>query len=349
VKEGRPGWEAAVRIGLAAGLAVVFVSGLLALLGVSPARAFMEMASGSVGSAGKLADVLVAWVPLLLVASGLLVTFAAGLWNIGIEGQVMMGAVFTTWMLRLLQDAALPPALVLALAIGAGMLGGALWAVFAGLLKTHGGVNEIFGGLGLNFVASGLALWLIFGPWKRPGVGSMSGTEPFPEALWLPQIGALRLSGWALALGVLGIVLVGALLRGTYFGLKVKAVGRNARAAFLLGIPTTRYMLSGFALCGALAGAAGALQVTAVYHRLIPAISSGYGFLGLLVAMLSGYRALAVPFVAFFFAALNIGSIQLPIVFRLDSSLSGVLQGMLVLCVLVVHGARRRFRREAAP
>jgi simple sugar transport system permease protein len=99
-------------------------------------------------------------------------------------------------------------------------------------------------------------------------------------------------------------------------------------------------------ICGALAGLAGAMQVAAVYHRLIPSISSGYGYLGLMVAMLINYQAIwAIP-VALFFAALNIGSIQLPIVMKLDSSLSGVLQGTLVLFVLLMEGARQKFMKR---
>jgi general nucleoside transport system permease protein len=327
-------------------LALLFTTAILMLAGAPPLEAYQQILSGSIGSLRKLSDVLVAWVPLLLVTSGLIVTFSAGLWNIGIEGQITLGAIFCTGAIRMLQDSSLAPGLILAISILAGMVGGALWAALAGALKTFGGVNEIFGGLGLNFVATALTLYLIFGPWKRPGIGSMSGTEPFPESLWLPQLESLRLSPWALVLAILAIVLVYLLMQGTYFGLKLKAVGKNIRAAFLLGIPTWQYMMVAFLLCGLFAGLAGAMQVTAVYHRLIPSISSGYGFLGLLVAMLINFRAIwAIP-VALFYAALNIGSIQLPIVLKLDSSLSGVLQGSLVLFVLMVDGARQRLLRK---
>jgi simple sugar transport system permease protein len=105
-------------------------------------------------------------------------------------------------------------------------------------------------------------------------------------------------------------------------------------------------MLS-FILCGMFAGTAGAIQVTAVYHRLIPSISSGYGWLALLVAMLINYQAIWAAPVALFYAALNIGSIRLPIVLKLDSSLSGVLQGMLVLFVLLGEGVRQRLLRRS--
>jgi len=327
---------------LAVFLALLFTTIVLLLSKAQPFEAYKNMIIGSIGSVTKLSDVVVAWIPLLLATVGLLITFTAGLWNIGVEGQIMVGAIFATALLRTLQDTGTPPALILALSFVAGMIGGALWAALAGVLKIYGGVNEIFSGLGLNFVATAITLWLIFGPWKRPGVGSMSGTEPFPKEIWLPMAEGLRFSPWSLALGIVCTVIVYLLLKGTYFGLRLKAVGKNPRSAFVLGIPTARYMLLAFVLCGVFAGLAGTVQVTAVYHRLIPSISSGYGFLGLLVAMLVNYHALWAAAVAFFFAALNIGSIQLPIVLKLDSTLSGVLQGALVLSVLLVDGVRRK-------
>lgn len=321
--------------------ALLFTTIIMLLAGAPPLEAYKHIIIGSVGSIGKISDVVVAWIPLLLATSGLLLTFTAGLWNIGIEGQIALGAIFTTWALRLLQDSSLSPTLIIIIGFFAGILGGMLWAALAGILKIFGGVNEIFGGLGLNFVATALTIWLIFGPWKRPGVGSMSGTVPFDTSLWLPQVEGLRMSWWSLGIGIVGIILVYIILQGTYYGLKLKAVGKNSRAALLIGIPTSRYMMSAFLICGAFAGLAGATQVLAVYHRLIPSISSGYGFLGLLVGMLINYQAIWAAPVAFFFAALNIGSIQLPIVLKLDSSLSGVLQGALVLFVLMMDGVRR--------
>lgn len=322
--------------------ALIFTTIIMLLAGAPPFEAYKLIVIGSVGSIGKISDVVVAWIPLLMVTSGLLLTFTAGLWNIGIEGQIALGAISTTWALRLLQDSTLSPTLIIIIGFLAGILGGMFWAALVGILRNFGGVNEIFGGLGLNFVATALTIWLIFGPWKRPGVGSMSGTVPFDTALWLPQVEGLRMSWWSFGIGIVGIIVVFIILQGTYFGLRLKAVGKNSRAAFLIGIPTSRYMMSAFLICGVFAGLAGATQVLGVYHRLIPSISSGYGYLGLMVGMLINYQALWAAPVAFFFAALNIGSIQLPIVLKMDSSLSGVLQGSLVLFVLMMDGVRRR-------
>jgi general nucleoside transport system permease protein len=347
---GQPGSARATNalLQIAAIVAAILLTTLVLLAAhAPPLAAYVNIVLGAAGSWEVAANVLVSWVPLLLATAGLLVTFTAGLWNIGIEGQITLGAIFTTWVLRTLQGTHVDPAVAIALSIAGGMAGGALWAVLAGALKTFGGVNEIFGGLGLNFVASALNLWLIFGPWKRPGVASMSGTVPFSPALWMPTLSAQsRLAPAALVIAIGAILLVYMLLQGTHFGLRLKAVGKNPAAAYLLGVPTWQHMMVSFALCGIFAGLAGAVQVTSVYHRLIPSISSGYGYLGLMVAMLAGFRAAVAAPVALFFAALNVGSIQLPIVLRQDSSLAGVLQGTLVLFVLLAQGLRQRLARR---
>jgi general nucleoside transport system permease protein len=326
--------------------ALVFTTILLSLTGAPPLRAFQELIRGIVGSTNNISNVLVSWMPLLIVTSGLLVTFAAGLWNIGIEGQIILGAICATWVLRSLQHSTWSAGIIIILAIIAGMFGGAIWALLVGLLKTFGGVNEIFGGLGFNFIANAMILWLIYGPWRRPGVASLSGTEAFPPRLSLPTFPNLLISPWSLVIGAVTIIIIYFLLRGTYIGLRLKAIGKNIRAAYVLGVPTWQYMLFSFAVCGILAGLTGALQVTAVYHRLLPTITNGYGFLGLLVAMLINFNAIWVAPVALFYAALNIGSIQLPITLKLDSNLSGVIQGTLVLFVLLAEGFRQRFTKS---
>jgi general nucleoside transport system permease protein len=327
-------------------IAILFTILILLLAGAPPLQAFGQLINGAVGSVTNISDVFTSWAPLLITTAGLLVTFAAGLWNIGIEGQITLGAIFCTWVLRSFQGSSMPPALIIILGMLAGMIGGMLWASLVGLMKTFGGVNEIFGGLGLNFIASTLVLYLIYGPWRRPGVASLSGTEIFPNSLWLPTLPNLRISAWALAFAILAIVVIYFFLRGTYIGLKLKAIGKNIRAAFTLGIPTWKYLMLSFLICGALAGLTGALQVTSVYHRLLPYITSGYGFLGLLVAMLVNYQALWVAPITLFYAALNIGSVQLPITLKLDSNLSGVLQGFLVLFVILMEGVRQKLSQK---
>ena len=336
-------------IGVALVVVFLFTTLVLVVSGAPPLQAYMVLFQGSLGSWVKFTQVIKVWIPLTLCGCGLLFTFRIGLWNIGIEGQVMIGAVFTTWMLRAGGGRPEIAPLFIAASLAASVLGGALWAGIAGFLKTKGGVNEIFAGLGLNFVAQGVLLWLIFGPWKQPGVASMSGTETFPTELWLQAPALLRIPPLSLGIVTAALIATGLLLRYTRIGLELKAVGNNPSAAFLYGLRPSPLMLLAMLFAGGFAGLAGNLQVTAVYHRLIPAISSNYGYLALLVVMLANYNIWLVAPVAFFFAGLNVGSIQLPMLLQLDSSLSGVIQGALVLATLGMHGWRRiRLNREQA-
>lgn len=327
----------------AAILAAVFgiTTVILLAAGAPPVTAFSLLVTGSLGTWLKIGQVLTGWIPLTLCTCGLVYSFRIGLWNIGVEGQVVAGAVAATFVLRLGLESE-SPALVLILAFVSGLLGGSLWAVVAGFLKIKGGVNEIFGGLGMNFVAQGINLWLIFGPWKRPGVASMSGTELFPPHLWLSTIAGLRLSPVGLGLTVSVLLGTAWVLSRTRLGLALKGIGNNAKAAFLHGLKPNRYILIAMVLAGGCAGLAGTFQVVGVYHRLIPAISSNYGYLALLVVMLANYRIALAPAIAFFFVCLNVGAIQLPMVLKLDSSLSGIMQGAFVLAALLVYGWRRR-------
>jgi ABC-type uncharacterized transport system permease subunit len=329
-------------------LAAIILSLLLLLIiGASPFDAFSLILSGAFGSPGRIAYVMTAWAPVLLCSAGLLVTFTAGLWNIGIEGQVVMGAVFATGLIQTLQSS-FPPVVVLILAALFGLLGGALWAILVGALRLYGNVNEIFGGLGLNFIAGSLTVYLVLGPWKRPGIGSTSGTQPFPPSLWLPSFKGFQVSPIEVLLGLIAIFFIAVLLRGTYFGLRLKAIGKNIRSAFLMGISTERHILSAFALCGALAGLAGWVLVigTSARHNLFPLISSGYGFLAILVVLLANFSAFwSVP-ISLFFAAIGMGSLQLSLERQLDSSLGGVIQGMVVLAILITTGLRPKMSRR---
>ncbi|MBC16770.1 Inner-membrane translocator [Pseudodesulfovibrio profundus] len=330
----------------AVGLALVLTVLVTLPSGAPPLETIYVLFKGGVGSMSKIGRVLAGWVPLTLCAVGLLVPFTARLWNIGVEGQVVMGAIFCTAALRPFDNGG---AMEIALAMGAAMLGGALWALLAGMLRVFGRVHEIFSGLGLNFVALGVTLWLIFGPWKRPGVASMSGTQPLDFSLWLPRLGKLSVSWVSLAVAIAAIFAIYYLLYRSEWGLKLRAVGENPKAATLFSLGPRRRLLQAFMICGAFAGLAGAVQVLGVYHRLLPAISSNYGYTALLVGMMASFRLPLVPFICLFFAILNVGSIQLPLQMGLDSSLSGVIQGIMVLSLFIVQGLRLwlKQRKEA--
>lgn len=326
-------------------LPVIIALALTALciiaLQANPIEVAQTVWDGAFKDPAKLAGVLNFWIPLTLACIGLMITFTAGLWNIGVEGQMMAGAVAASWSALYLPVE--QPEIRVAVSVVCGAVGGAGWALLVGLLKTRFGVNEIFGGVALNAIINTLAIYLISGPWQPPEGGSAQFTPPFPEAAWLPVLSPdfqLPLFTFVLTvLAVLGVVLA---LRGTRFGLELRAAGKSPRSALLLGVPVTRAALIALMLCGALAGIAGSHRVLHTYHNLRPLVSGGIGFYALLVALLANFRALPVPFLAFILAAIVAGSTRLSVLLQLDQSLVGVFQGILVLVILMTAGVRQR-------
>lgn len=326
------------------GIALLVTSLIIVIVGESPLRVFQTLYDGAFGSQTKIADVFVVWVSLVIISAGLVVTFRAGQWNIGAEGQIVMGAVFAVGASRLVIDAS--GWVAIPLMIVAGLIGGAFWGLLVGILKVYGRVHEIFGGIGLNFVATSVTIYLISGPWKPEGTSSISTTEQLPDPLWLPTLEGLRISPISVILAIIVVIIIFLSLRGTLWGLQLKAVGRNVEGAYMLGVPTNRILLSAYIACGLCAGLVGVLIVTGVRHQLVTNISSGYGFLGILIVLLSSFRVELVPFVAFLFAALGIGSLPLQLRLGLDTSLGGVLLGVLVLCYELVQGAQEKFKER---
>jgi ABC-type uncharacterized transport system permease subunit len=334
-------------LGLQVGLTVLPIIVSLAITailiiaaGADPRAVFEKVLEGAFRNSRSFANVLNFLIPLTLVSIGLVVTFTAGLWNIGVEGQMMMGAIFMTWGAL---NLTLPEPFQLIAQILIGMLGGGLWALLAGILKTRLGVHEIFGGVALNALANVLSIYLISGPWQPPEGGSVRSTVPFrPESLFTVIAPDFSVSLFALLIVLAALVIVWLALRGTRWGLQLKATGKNARSARLLGVPTTRSALSAFVVCGMLAGIAGTHRAITVYESLRPLASGGIGFLGLLVVLLAANRILLVPVITFLFAVIVGGSTRLKIALQLDSSLSGVLQETLVLMMLLFAGVRQR-------
>ena len=318
--------------------ALLLTSLLLVLFGAQPLEAFQSMLEGAFGDQSKTLSVLAFWVPLLLCATGLLITFTAGLWNIGIEGQIILGAIAASWVALRLQA---PGPVLIILEILAAMAAGALWAALSAVLKTRGKVHEIFSGLALNNIAIILTNYLISGPWQPPEGGSFRGTQPFQEAALLPIFGESRFSPLSLLLAVLAFTAVVVTLRGTLWGLKLKALGKNLRSAFLLGVTSEREMILAMMLCGALAGLGGAVRVLSWFDSLRQSISGGIGFLALLVVMLANYRAVLIPFITLFFSIVLNGSITLQLRTQLHSSLGGVLTELMVLFVVLFGDAAK--------
>lgn len=320
--------------------ALIFTSLVLLSNGVPPLQAYRLIFLGTFATPTRSSDMVMLAAPLLLCSAGLTMTFAAGLYNLGIEGQMILGAVGAMIPLRFLPD--LPPPLLWFIVFIAGAAGGSLWALLVAWLRIGLRVNEIFAGLGLNFLGSGIALYLVLGPWRRLGQASSSGTQPLPPDLWLPTLDKLRLAPAAPVIALVVLAIIWFAVKRTHWGLELRAVGMNPQAARRMGVPATRRLAESLAACGALAGLAGAIQVIAVFHQLIPSISSGIGLLALLVVLLVQASPTWVLPVTIAFAVFSVGSLQMPLTLGADSSIAGVLQGALVLFALLARGLSMR-------
>ena len=331
------GWAAAPVIA-----ALLFTTFLLVLFGSGPLESLEAIIDGAFGThpntPPKILSVIAFWIPLTLASVGLLVTFRAGLWNIGVEGQFILGAVAASWVALTLEA---PSYILIPLELLAAMAGGALWAALGGILKTRGKVHEIFSGLALTNLAIILTNYLISAPWQPAEGGTFRGTQEFQEAAKLPRILASRLSPLSVVIVIVAIVIVAIALSNTFWGLKLKALGKNARSAFLLGVSSERETIYAMMFCGALAGLGGAIRLLSWFDNLRQGISGGIGWLALLVVMLATYRVILVPFISMFFSIILIGSLTLQLRTQLHSSLGGIFTGILVLFVLLFQDPSR--------
>jgi simple sugar transport system permease protein len=295
-------------------------------------------------------------VPILLCGSGLLLTFTAGLWNIGVEGQITMGAIFATFIAKGITQSEYT-VIGVGGAVAFAALGGMLWAMLVAWLKTVFKVNEIFSGVALNFIATNILIYLVSDPWKAPGTSPT--TVPFgrgalfpslPEGSLKPIFNGSQLSPGAIALCAVFYLFVAFILYRSHFGLQLRAMGKNERSAYLLGVRTERNIALALMVCGALAGIAGAVLVLFTRQRLVPGISGGIGFLAVLIVLLIGARAAWLPLVTVLFATVPIGSQRLNIMLGVNAALGGVLQSGLVFAVLLAAGIQTAwFARKRRP
>jgi len=330
-------------------LALFSTTLLIMAFGSNPILTYGAFIEGAFGTEDSVLNTLAFWIPLLLCATGLLVTFTAGLWNIGVEGQLVMGAIGASWVAIAVAgpNPSIPAWIIIPLEILAAMAAGALWAALCAVLKTRGGIHEIFGGVALNNLAVIFTNYLISNPWQPPRGGSFTKTERFLDTALIPVVGTSRFSVLSLVLVIVALVLIGLALRGSSWGLRLKAMGKNLKAAFIQGVPSEREAITGMMVAGALAGLAGAVRVLSWYDSLRQSIGGGIGFLAVLIVLLAGTQPILTAFIALVFSALLNGGTTVQLRTQLHSALSGVIQGALVLFVLLFGDYNQVFRKKS--
>jgi simple sugar transport system permease protein len=310
---------------------------LIGFAGADPLPSYRVMIQGAFGGRRQVTETVLKAGPLLIIALGLAVAFRARVWNIGAEGQFFIGALCGGFVA--LQFPALPQAVLTPAILVAGLLGGALWGAIPALLLLRRGINEIIATLMLNYIAVLLVQYMARGPLRDPN-GFLPESALLGEAARMPIVLSPRIHlGILLALALIPLVYV--LLWRTPLGFRLRMIGSNAKVARFAGVNVSSGIFFALVFSGALAGLAGIIEVSTLHMRIKGAISGGYGFSAILVALLGRMHPVGILFASIFFAALSIGAESMHTVSGLPAALSQVIQALIVLFVL---GADAYFR-----
>lgn len=330
-------------------LAMLLTGALFALFGVAPIAAFATLIDRTLLDARGLSEVVRRAIPLMLAGVGLTLAFKARFWNIGAEGQLLVGAVAASGVALFsgLSGPLLAPAMFVA-----GFAAGALWGLGPALLKVRLGVNEIITTLMLNYVAIYLVRWLINGPWKGRSLSGFAYSDRFDPAAQLPTIGTTRLHWPTLALAIVAAILVAWLLARTRFGFEVRMMGESPEAARYAGVDFFRTTLALVLVSAGAAGLAGVGEVAGIHHRLVDpgSLSVGYGYTAIIVALLARKNPLGALVTALFLGWIAASGDVMQVALRLPSQITGVTQGLVLLCIIGSEPfLRYRLTRVPAP
>ncbi len=314
--------------------ALLVIALLFLLVGVNPLVAYGRIFTGAFGSLYGLSETVTKAIPLMLAGVGLAVAFRARVYNIGAEGQLLVGAICATAVA--LFAPGVPDALRLPTMFVAGALGGALWALVPALLKARLGIDEVLTSLMMVYIASELVNHLVYGPWKGPTEWGFPYTDKFPLSAQLPRLGATRIHYPTLLLGLLAAVLADIFIRRTRWGFEIRVTGENPEAARYAGMNYLRTAVLVMAISGALAGIAGVGEVAGIHYRLRypQGISPGYGFTAIIVAWLARLSLLGVILTSFLIGGLLVGGDAIQIALGLPSATVYVFNGVILLFVL---------------
>lgn len=320
---------------MAMAAALTLAAGLIALAGVNPLTAYAGMIRSAFGSRLGLTEMLTRATPLILTGLAAAVAFRARLWNIGAEGQFFLGALIVAWAGHFLLPGVLGGAPGIAALMLLGMLAGALMLAGPALLRVHFGVDEVVTTLLMNFVIILFVGLMVEGPLRDPLAFGWPQSVPIAGEYRLPRlIERTRLHmGLPFAIGMAGIVWV--ILSRTVFGAQARAMGHNPNAARFAGVAPARTILGVACLSGGLAGLAGAVEVLGVTRNVTTTMSPGFGYAGIVVAMLAALHPLGVVAAAIFVAAVFVGADGMSRATGVPSFIADVIVALSLLAMLV--------------
>jgi simple sugar transport system permease protein len=329
-----PSGRVILSVSILAILAALVVAGIFfQAYGVSMLRAYQLIVRGALGSKLGLVETVRRAIPLLLCGVGLTIAFRALFWNIGAEGQLLMGAIAATGVALF---SGFPDWLLLPAMFAAGLLAGALWGIIPAALRVKLGLNDVITTLMMNYIAIYTVEWLIHGPWKGTQLRGFAYTDKFPQAARLPLIPGTRIHWPTLVLGL--VIAVGAYILITRFrhGFEIRVVGENPDAARFAGISHLKTMILVMFLSGGLAGLAGVGEMAGIHGMLRSAtqISMGYGYTAIIVAWLARRNPLAVILTSLLFGVIMAGGDVIKCSLGLPFQLINVFNGLILFFLI---------------
>jgi len=313
-------------------LAIGFGAVLFLRAGVNPIRAYGEVLQGGFGSLYNFSEVLVRASPLILCGLSVGLAGKMQVWNIGAEGQLVLGGVAGAGVALFLTPY-IPGPLIIPAMLAAGFLGGALWGLIPGILRARLQVNEIITSLMLNYVAIFWLEHLYFGPWRDPAGRGFPGTAMFVESAWFPRFFGTRIH-LGFFIGLFAALLIWYLLAYTEWGYHVRVAGANPKAAQYARIDIGRNLLLIMMLSGGLAGLAGISETAGIYYRLQQGLAAGNGYMAIVVAWLARLRPVSIIVISICLGGLMVGGDQVQIRMQIPSAIGLTLQGAILFCVL---------------
>lgn len=316
---------------LAIAAVVVFGVGSIAMLlaHVSPVVGFGALIDGALGTKEEIAETLVQATNLLFPALGIAIAFRAGLFNIGAEGQLILGGFAAGWLGA---QFPLPGYLAIPMVLLAGALAGGVWGAIPGFLRARFGANEVIATLMLNVVAVLLATYFVGGPLAQPGGGAQE-TATLRKAAQLPDLIADSRLTWALIIGLAVAFALRWVLQKTVFGYELRAAGEAPETARRAGIDLGRTALVAMALSGALAGLGGATIVAGVLHRFNTGLSPGYGFIAIAVALVGNLDPLWILLASLAFGMLQSGGIAMQAEAGVPREVVSLVTGLVIIAL----------------
>ncbi|QUH27143.1 ABC transporter permease [Serpentinicella alkaliphila] len=310
-------------------LALLTSAFFIMILDLNPMSVYISMINGAFGSAYRTKETIIKAIPLIISALGISIAFRMQFWNIGGEGQIMIGALSASFVA--LNFSQLPKPILLSLMITTGIIGGGLWALIPAFLKAKWGTNETIVTLMMNYIAIKWVTYLQYGPWKDPNSMGFPKIANFTDNAILPKFLGVHI-GWIFALAL--VIFTYIFMKHSKKGYEIAVLGESENTARYAGINIQKTIITAMILSGGFSGLVGMIQASAVNNTLSVELSAGVGFTAIIVAWLSALKAPVILIVSILFAALLQGGSFIQTAFGIPQAAALLLQGMILFFVL---------------